>query len=712
MKEIKEKILKMIKEKPSHYNIKNLAKELKMTKTSDLVKLNRVIKELEEDFLIQKDGKNQAYQIKEAELLKGIISINKAGTGFIDVDENLSYRIAGSETMGAMDKDEVSYKVVDKEAIIVKILTRRKTRLVLTYHVNNKSKYFTCDDNRVSNEIIVLDEADYHLVDGSKLLAKISKYPSGKNSEIHCSILTVLGHQDDPGVDIEAVLLSHDVKTIFEYETLQQANSIEQEITENDIEGRIDLRNEFTCTIDGDDSKDFDDAIGIIRHKKGYNLKVSIADVSYYVTEGSPLDIEARERGTSVYVVNKVVPMLPHVLSNGICSLNPNVDRLTLTCDMNLDNEGNVINFKVYPSVINSDYRMTYSNVNKIFDGDFKTQKKYQKVLDKFFDMLELSKKIRKKRSFKGAIDFDRDEANIILDEDGKVIDIKLRDRGESERVIEDFMILANECVASLTNQNKIPSLYRIHDKPNANKTEKFMKLAGNLGYHFKSDPSEVKPFEYQACLNHFKDSDEFPVISTMMLRSMAKARYEDKCLGHFGLGSEEYCHFTSPIRRYPDLIVHRYLRKYHFENQKIANEDLKTVKELGLETSVAERIAVDAERAVNDLKKAEYMLEHIGENFNGIISSVTNFGMFIELSNTVEGLVRLTDLNDDYYRFDADKLQLLGERTGKIYTLGQRVRVKCMRVDKTARSVDFVLLQNRKKKSRSNKRRSVKRWI
>ena len=735
MKAIKEKILQAIIDNSRKYDVKDLALLFQMTKTTDFVKLNKYLNELEADVLIVRDDNNKFMDAKEANIAKGVISINKRGVGFVDIDENNSVKFDPADLKGAMNKDEVAYRVDknnEREGYVLKIIKRNKTQLVGTFVDNKKSKLiFIPDDQKISNKVVVTNMSDYSIVEGTKAVCKIIKY----GEKITVIISAVLGHIDDPNVDIEAVLISCGTKMAFDYETLKEANSIPNKVSEQSKLNRHDLTNVFTVTIDGDDSKDFDDAISIEKYSDHWNLKVHIADVSNYVIENSKLDKEARERGTSTYVVNKVVPMLPHVLSNGICSLNPGVERLTLTCDMDLDTEGNVTKYDVYPSVIKSDHRMTYSNVNKILDGDLKMQKEYSDCNEKFFDMLELSKMIRYKRHLRGAIDFEKSEAQIIVNEDGRVIDIVLRERHESERLIEDFMILANECVANLTQKLKIPSLYRVHEQPNVKRVENFIKFVGNLGYKFNITADSIEARDFQKCLANFKDREEFPVISTMMLRSMAKARYDEECLGHFGLGSKEYSHFTSPIRRYPDLIVHRYIRKYYFD--KIADSttlkvDNELVQQLGIDTSICERRAVEAERAVDDMKKAEYMQSHIGENFDGVISSVTNFGLFVELDNTVEGLVRMVDLDDDYYTFNPEKLSLTGMRTNRIYTMGQKIKVKCVRADKIQRSVDFVIKNDKKsnsskkstkysgekkynkntKSDKRKKRKSVRRWI
>ena len=712
MKLIKEKIYNQILQNPNSYNIEQLAKIFKMTNTKEFVKINKYLNQLEEDMLIEKSADNTFKAIDLAKFKSGVIAINTKGVGFVDIPEQDSIRILPKDIKDAMHNDEILYDTYVENKVtlgrVVKVVKHATNTIVGTFDKYKNVVNFTPDSNRIINKVKVINANEYTIVSGLKAICKIVQY----GPTIKVMVQAILGHKDDPGVDIESVLLANGIKTAFDYETLKQANSISQVVEESDLKGRKDLRNLMTVTIDGDDSKDFDDAISLTKYPDHYNLLVHIADVSYYVIEDSKLDQEAHLRGTSTYVVNRVVPMLPHVLSNGICSLNPNVDRLTLTCDMDLDLTGKVIKYDVYPSVICSNYRMTYSDVNKIIKGDIALQTKYGKDYLQFFDMLELSKLIRRNRFASGSIDFEKTESIIIVDKNGVVQDIKLRERLEAEKLIEDFMVLANECVASLTKKLKIPSLYRVHERPNEQKVERFMQLSSYIGYKFNKPAAAVTAQDFQKCLAHFKDREEYPVISTMMLRSMSKARYDANCLGHFGLGSEEYLHFTSPIRRYPDLIVHRYLRKYYFNKKKmpVLQADLDKVAQFAEDTSICERKAVDSERAVTDMKKAEYMQSHLGEKFYGVISSITNFGFFVELENTIEGLVRLNELKDDYYIFDQEHLCLVGQNSHRRYTLGQKVRVQCARADKETKSVDFILKQPKKRKN--NKRNSKKRWI
>lgn len=708
MTQLKDKILTLIENsKLGTYDIEKLAKELDCTSTSDFIMLNKTLNQLEDDYIIARNPKNFFLTAIQAGIYVGKISINRKGFGFLDLDADNSIYISLDDLKGAMDKDEVVvklFKIGSNEGEVVKILTRNTEVCIGTFYVRKTGITVELDDERLKGRIIVRNLAKFRVVSGTKAQFKIIKIL--KNT-IELEITQLLGHRDDPGVDVLSILLQHDIHNEFPDEALKQAEAISQEVLPEQKIGRRDCTNMIVVTIDGDDSKDFDDAISIVAEDKNYRLWVHIADVSYYVTENSPLDVEAVSRGTSTYVTDRVVPMLPHVLSNGICSLNPKVERLTITCEMLIDENGEVISYEIYPSYIRSTERMTYNNVNKILAKDEILCRKYEHLGDLFLMMENCAKRIRKNREKNGAIDFDKEEAKIIVDKSGKVQDIQLRERGESERIIEDFMICANVTVAKHMKWLEIPSLYRVHEQPLAKKLREFAKVALIMGHKFKGNMEDIRPLEVQKCLNEFKDEPEFPVISTLMLRSMQKAKYDSKCLGHFGLALDEYLHFTSPIRRYPDLIVHRMLRKYSFNQcldvNEIKNDELKMEK-LGLETSERERASIEAERDVEDMKKAEFMQNKIGLTFDAVISSVTKFGFFVELPNTVEGLVHVQSLNDDYYHYDETGYQLIGERTGTIYKLGQEVRVKLIDANKEKQTIDFIIHKDKKKKKQ--------RWI
>lgn len=507
----------------------------------------------------------------------------------------------------------------------------------------------------------------------------------------------VLGNKNDPGVDVLSIVYQHDIKTDFPEEVRLQSEVIPDTVLESDKLGRKDLTDQDVVTIDGDDSKDFDDAVNVKKLANGnYYLGVHIADVSYYVTEGSPLDVEALERGTSTYLTDRVIPMLPFRLSNGICSLNPDVERLALTCEMEINEHGVVVDHKIFPSVIKSTARMTYKNVNKILtDQDADLRAQYERLVPMFETMSELHEILLKKRHNRGAIDFEEDEAKIIVDENGKAIDIELRQRGLSERMIESFMLAANETVAEHYSTANAPFLYRIHETPDADKMKNFFEFITAYGIQAHGSSKKVTPMMLQEVLTQIEGQPEQPIITTMLLRSMQQAHYSDESLGHFGLGAEFYTHFTSPIRRYPDLMVHRLIHSYATNGMTIEEKEkwAPKLQPIAEQTSLEERRSIDTEREVVDLKKAEYMLDKVGNEYDAVISSVTSFGMFIALPSTVEGLVHISQMKDDYYSFVESQLALVGERTHKMFRIGQPVRVKVANVDLDAHSVDFELL-------------------
>lgn len=707
--ELRDQIIELIERSAKKtYNIELLAKELGQTTASQFVKLNKIANELESEYVLLRDQQNYFSSAKKEGIEKGIIKINKKGFGFIDL-EDYSIYIPRENLFDAMNLDEVVVQVEKRqtekiEGKVLKVLKRNSNYFVGTLTYKKVEVVVFPDDERLTGEIRITNLKKHKVIPGSKARFKILKF----SSPIEVEIEQVIGHKDDPGIDILSVLLSYDIEPSFPKEVMDQTETISQEVTKKEKEGRKDLTQEITVTIDGNDSKDFDDAITLKKEGKNFRLGVHIADVSHYVTAGSPLDEEARKRGTSTYVTDRVVPMLPHLLSNGICSLNPQVERLTLTCEMVINPDGKVSDYELYPSVIKSTERMTYQDVNLILEGDRKLAERYAHLGDLFFLMKECADRIRKNRFDTGAIDFDKKEAKIVVDSEGRAIDIKLRERGPAEKLIEDFMICANETVAKHMKWLEYPCLYRVHETPAPKKLREFARISLTLGHKFKGNIEDIHPKEIQKCLEEFHgDQEIYPVLSTLMLRSMQKARYDQKCLGHFGLALQEYLHFTSPIRRYPDLIVHRMLRKYGFEGfteVKGLEKDEILVDALAIETSNCERASTDAEREVDDMKKAEYMENHIGLIDEGIISSINSFGFFVELNNTVEGLVHVQALKDDHYVFDAANLTLNGSRTGKVYRLGQKVKIRCTGANKRNRTVDFEVLEEKVNKK-------VQRW-
>lgn len=665
----------------------------------DMTVLSEAIAEMEKNHILFLNGNHQYETREEAGIYEGKISISSTGTGYFDIDENTSIKIDERDQRGAFHGDRVLVKInKDKETgQVIEIVKRIKERLVGTFYKSGKNLKLEIDDEKLKDRPIrVIEDDDVKVVEGLKVLLTIEQYAN----PLTVKVVKAIGHKDDPGVDILAILLEKGIDPEFPDEVLEEANSISQKVNDSDKEGRIDLSKDITITIDGDDSKDFDDAVSIVKNDEYYILKVSIADVSHYVTENSPLDLEARKRGTSTYAIDTVVPMLPHVLSNGICSLNPYEERLTITCEMNINFNGDVLDYKLYPSFIKSTERMTYNNVNKIYAGDIELTKKYENLVELLFNLKDCANLIRKKRIGKGAIEFASNEADIKVDEEGYPIEIKAVDRGEGERVIEDLMIVTNVCVAEFMKWQEIPCIYRVHEKPQAKKISDFIAISSNMGHKLILGKSNIYPNEIQHYLNSIQKADAYPVLSMLLLRCMQKAKYENVCKGHFGLAEENYLHFTSPIRRYPDLIVHRMLRKYSFENNLDLKEREKDNEKCGSyaeSSSERERLSQDAEYDADDMKKAEYMLNHIGEEYDGIVSGIQSYGFYVILDNTIEGLVRLRELSDDYYDYDSFNSMLIGAGSGKRICLGDKVRIKVLDANKEAHTVDFELVGMRK---------------
>ena len=653
--------------------------------------LAEAIASLEKQNLIFLNNNHQYDTREEAGIYEGKFFLSSNGMGYFDIDENTSVKIEQKNQKGAFHGDRVLIRINKNKETgqVIEIVERAKDKLIGTYYRNGKNLKLEIDDEKLKDMPVRVIDNDIEAVEGLKVVLSIVQY----NNPLTVEVEKVIGHKDDPGIDILSILLEKGIDPEFPEEVLDQANNIPQSVSDEEKKGRTDLTGDITITIDGDDSKDFDDAVAIVKNDDHYVLKVSIADVSHYVTEDSPLDKEARKRGTSTYAVNTVVPMLPHVLSNGICSLNPYVERLTITCEMNIDFNGDVKGYKLYPSFIKSTERMTYNNVNKIYNGDEDLKKQYKDIVEMLFDLKDCAQLIRKKRIAKGAIEFASNEADIKVGEDGYPIEIKAVDRGEGERVIEDLMIITNICVAEFMKWQEIPCIYRVHEKPQARKINEFISVSASMGHKIQLGKSTIYPNEIQRYLYQIENSDAYPVLSMLLLRCMQKAKYENVCKGHFGLAEEDYLHFTSPIRRYPDLMVHRMLRKYSFEgllDEKERNKDNEKCAAYAESSSERERIAQDAEYDADDMKKAEYMFDHIGEKYEGIICSVQSFGFYVMLDNTIEGLVRVRDLNDDYYDYDSFNSMLVGAGSGKSFKLGDKVTVEVLDANKEAHTIDL----------------------
>ncbi len=675
---------------------------MNLTNPNDIDRFFQVVRELEEEFEITTTRQDKVILTKDAGWKTGTLSINAKGFGFVDLEEGSIY-INASNLKDAMHQDTVlvkpkTYNDGSSEGIVVKVLKRAVPQVVIETTKVEGVLTYVINDPRIRQGVQFADSDLTHVTEGTIIVANIVDY----GNPLTVKIAKILGNKNDPGMDVLTVLAEYGVEPKFPQEVMDQVAKIPMEVLAHEKEGRRDYTDRVVVTIDGDDSKDFDDAISLSKVGDNYHLQVHIADVSHYVTAYSPLDLEAERRTTSVYVVDRVVPMLPHALSNGICSLNPNVERLTLTCDMVVKADGSVETYEIIPSFIKSSYRMTYNNVNKILHEDDEMSKKYTEIKALFFLMKECTTSIRTRREGLGSINFETIESKFKVDENGKVLAISARKSDEAELIIEDFMVLANETVARHTKWLEIPALYRIHETPSKLKMQEFSKLLNQFGEKLRGDLSQIQPGALQKLLTKFENKPEFHVISTVLLRSMMKAKYDPKCIGHFGLALKEYLHFTSPIRRYPDLIVHRMLRKYHFNipDEKARVEDEHLMETYALETSFGERNAVEAEREVENMKKAEFMVDHVGEVHNGIISGVTRFGFFVSLENTVEGLVHIQNLTDDYYEFDPRGYCLRGTRTHRTFVLGQKIKIKVTGANKEKKTVDFQLAEEVKRKS------------
>ncbi|MCR5794786.1 MAG: ribonuclease R [Solobacterium sp.] len=646
------------------------------------------------------------YTRSQAGIFTGRLSVNSRGMGFIDREDSSSVRIPPESQNTAMDGDTVLYRCQPWQVYgeVLQILRRARKYLIGTYLTSGRGLKLILDDRLLEErEKKVITAQDFVPYEGLKVQCAIENY-----SSLTLRVTKELGHMDDPGVDILSVLLDHDIEPEFPEEVLAEARQVPSSVSEADMAGRTDMREELFITIDGKDSKDFDDAVSVQETDEGWLLKVSIADVSYYVREGSKLDQEAFRRGCSVYVTDRSVPMLPRVLSNNICSLNPHEDRLVITCEMVIHPDGETASYKFYPGVINSKYRMTYENVNRILKEDEELCRQYSALTGFLQQLRDCADAIRRYRLQKGAIEFDSEERKITVDENGVPVKIEAKTRGHAEEIIEDCMIAANVSAAEYMRWTEVPSVYRVHGEPRAARMREFVRTSELLGHKFVSGRT-VYPNEIQRYLSSVKDEETYPVLSTLLLRSMQKAVYDINCSGHFGLAEESYLHFTSPIRRYPDLIVHRMMRKYIFEgcsDAKRIREDEKRCAEAAEQSSVRERIAQEAEYACDDLKTAQYMSGFIGSRFEGIISGVVQSGMYVRLANTVEGFIPASSIHDDFFFFDQARLSLRGEYSGQIFTLGMKLIVEMAAVEEKGRIV-FKLIRVLKKSTAKSRKRA-----
>ncbi|QEK11863.1 ribonuclease R [Crassaminicella thermophila] len=702
---IKEKILEFMREKAYNPMLDIELANVFNIKPQEIGEFYAVLDEMEKKGQIIKTKKNRYAAPERMNLIVGKLQQHSKGFGFIlsEIEGYSDVFVSSSDMNGAMHNDRVIGRITKKggdgrraEGEIIRILERANAEIVGTFESSKNFGFVVPDDTRIKMDIYIPKSEINGAKDGYKVVAQITKWPEPRRNP-EGKIIEILGHKDDVGTDIISIIKKYKLSEVFPKKVEAEAANIPEEIPQEEINRRRDLRNEKIVTIDGLDAKDLDDAVSVKKLSNGnYLLGVHIADVTHYVKEHSRIDKEAFKRGTSVYLVDRVIPMLPKKLSNGVCSLNPKVDRLTLSVNMEIDKKGKVVNHEIYESVIKTCERMTYTDVSDILEkDDEELKKRYAYLLDDFKLMEELAKILRKKREERGSIDFDFDESKVIVDDKGIPVEIKKAERRIANRIIEEFMLICNETVAEHFHWSDLPFVYRIHEDPDIEKIENFNKFIHNFGYHLKGITNEIHPRALQDLLKKVEGKKEERIINTIMLRSLKKARYSPQNTGHFGLAADNYCHFTSPIRRYPDLQIHRIIKESL--SGKLTGKRIKKLKGIvenaAEQSSERERIAVEAERETEDLKKTEYMTYHIGEEFEGIISSVVSFGMFVELENTIEGLVRISSLVDDYYIYDEENYLFRGERTKKTYRIGDEVRIKVIRADVSQKEIDFILV-------------------
>ncbi len=682
--------------------------------------LVQILKKLEEEYKIQKSGKNKYSLIDNKRFVKGTYRANERGFGFVklendnledDSDDKEELYISKANNKNALNGDIVLVEVLSndnlkehKEGRILKILKHEKDTVVGVFTKSKNFGFVIPDDRKFGTDIFISKSNIGNAKNSDKVVVKILKYPEkGKNAE--GKIIEVLGKIDEAGVDMLSLVKEYDLPYEFPKQVIEEAKSIKEEISKKDIPKRLDLRNEEIFTIDGEDAKDLDDAVYVKKLKNGnYELGVSIADVSYYVKEDSMLDREAIIRGTSIYMLDRVIPMLPKELSNGICSLNEGKDRLTISVIMEINKEGQVISSDIQKSIINVTKRMTYTNVAKILKyannekldkEDMQIIKEYEPYITHFKNMEELAKILKERRRKQGSLNLDIPESKIVLDENGYAIDVKKYELTFANEIIEQFMLTANEVVAERFFWLEAPFIYRVHEVPDEDKINELNKFLYNFGYKIKGNKDNIHPKAFAEVIEKIKGTPEERVISNLILRTLKLAKYESENKGHFGIASKYYCHFTSPIRRYPDLFIHRIISKYIAQDYNIKDKEKyeEQAKRYAEQSSEREKVAQKVERDSISIKMAEYMQDKIGEEYEGIVSSITSFGMFVELENTVEGLVKFENMGDEYFIYDENNKILIGERSNKKYKIGDKVQIKVINANKLLRQIDFEII-------------------
>ena len=707
---MQEQILELFKKDNKALTVDEIFEILNLTTVDDLKDLMKLLNEMEDNLLLRRTKKDKYEKHTDELERRGIVLSTKGDYSFIKIIDDKEplkdVYVHNTNLNGAIHGDTVVVRVNKIEekpdGKIVKVLNRDLKTLVGEIVEQNGEYKIIPDDSKIKLDIVLDKNKAMNAMPGHKVLVKLTN--RRKDNSFNSEVLVVIGHKNDPGIDILSIVYKYGIEVEFNDYVLEELNNIPDSVSEEEIEKRKnhDLRDEMIFTIDGDDTKDIDDAISIKKLENGnYVLGVHIADVSYYVKEGTALYESAMERGTSVYLADRVIPMLPHKLSNGICSLNPDVDRLAVSCIMEINSKGKTISHDIFPSVIRSRKQMTYKNVNKILEENI-VPEGYEEYVDSLNTMKELADILRKMKVERGYIEFDIDESKIIVDETGKAIDVVLRNRGTGERLIEDFMIAANETVAEhIKDYEFLPFVYRVHGEPNEEKINEFISYVSACGYKLTGKFSDIHPTTMQKILDQLKDKKEFYIFSSLLLRCMQKAIYDTNNIGHFGLGSTCYTHFTSPIRRFPDTTVHRLLHKYLFNgcmDEDTINYEENILPAIAEHSSKKERDSVDCERDVDDMKKAEYMMDHIGEIYSGMISSITTRGMYVTLPNLIDGMIRIDDLTDDHYIFDDTTLSLIGKKNKRGYRLGDELEVIVKAARKEVGEIDFVINDEKNK--------------
>jgi ribonuclease R len=701
---MKERIIDVLhQDKYKGITIEELKEVIGIESSKEFKEMVKSVNQLIEECIIIESGSHHLNLIEDTDFMTGRLDLKERGFGFVipdDPSQNDIF-IRSDHIFDAMNRDRVLVYVNNKksgirqEGEIRRVVKRNYTHIIGIVQMRRNHAYILPDDKSIKQQVMIKSELLHGAKKDDVVRAKIINYSF--RGKIECVVTDILGNKNDAGVSVLSKILKHNVDPLFPESVLQEAKAFDTSISEEDKRGRVDLTKERIITIDGDDSKDFDDAVIVKQLDNGnYHLGVHIADVSHYVKHMSLLDKEAYERGTSIYMPGHVIPMLPERLSNGLCSLVPNKERLTISCDMEINKNGKVVKYDIYPSVIESYQRMTYNKVNKIFNGDVELSERYVDLVGMFYDMRNLAKILKKNREKHGSINFETEEAYFVFDDQGKVSDIKKRERGIAENIIEEFMLKANQVVAEHVYWLNLPFIYRVHEKPKEEKLHRLLKMASALGIPVKAN-NEISHHELQKLLENVAGKEYEKGINLLVLRSMQKAIYSDVSLGHYGLNFRFYTHFTSPIRRYPDLIVHRLLRQYLFQEEK-AHDAItyygEHMTEIASKASENERKAILLEREVVDMKKAEYMAKFINKRFHGIINSVTSFGLYVSLENTVEGLVHISNLKDDYYFFDEDLLMLIGERRKRKFKVGDPLYVEVTKVNVAEGEIDFEVVK------------------